>query len=42
MAKKRYDTGRMLTKVMAAILAGVMVLATAATLIYYLVNTVMN
>lgn len=42
MAKKRYDTGRMLTKVMAAILAGVIVLATAATLIYYLVNTVMN
>lgn len=40
MAKKRYDTGRILTKVMAAILAGLMMLGVAATLIYYLVNTV--
>lgn len=40
MAKKRYDTGRILTKVMAAILAGLMMLGVAATLIYYLVNAV--
>lgn len=37
MAKKKYDAGKVLTKVMAAILAGLMVLATAATLIYCLV-----
>ena len=38
MAKKKYDKGRILTKVMATILAGLMVLATATTLIYYIMN----
>ncbi len=42
MSKKRYDTGKVLTKVMAAILAGLMILGVATTFIYYLVNTVIK
>lgn len=42
MAKKNYDTGRILTKVMAAVLAGLMILGVATTFIYYLVNTVIK
>lgn len=37
MAKKRYDTGKILTKVLAGVLAAMMVFAVAGTLIYYLV-----
>lgn len=37
MAKKQRDIGRIATKVIAAILAVLMVLAVAGTLIYYLV-----
>ena len=37
MAKKRYDAGKILTKVLAGVLAAMMVFAVAATLIYYLV-----
>lgn len=37
MSKKRHDTGRVLTKVLAGILAGIMVLSVAATLIWYLI-----
>lgn len=36
MSKKRYDAGKILTKVLAGILAGIMVLSVAATLIWYL------
>lgn len=36
MAKKRYDAGKILTKVLAVILAAMMVFAVAATLIFYL------
>lgn len=37
MAKKHYDAGKILTKVLAGILAGMMVLSVAATLIWYLI-----
>ena len=37
MSKKRYDAGKILTKVLAGILAGIMVLSVAATLIWYLI-----
>lgn len=37
MAKKRYEAGKILTKVLAGILAAMMVFAGAATLIYYLI-----
>ncbi len=37
MSKNRHDIGKILTKIMAAILAILMVLAVAGTLIYYLV-----
>lgn len=37
MAKKQFDIGKIATKVVAAILAVLMVLAVAGTLIYYLV-----
>jgi hypothetical protein len=37
MAKKRYEAGKILTKVLAGILATMMVFAGAATLIYYLI-----
>lgn len=36
MSKKRHDAGKILTKVLAGILAGIMVLSVAATLIWYL------
>ena len=36
-SKKRYDAGRILTKVLAGILAGIMVISVAATLIWYLI-----
>ncbi len=37
MAKKQHDIGKIATKVIAAILAVLMVMAVAGTLIYYLV-----
>lgn len=37
MAKKRYEAGKILTKVLAGLLAAMMVFAGAATLIYYLI-----
>lgn len=37
MAKKQHDIGKIATKIIAAILAILMVLAVAGTLIYYLV-----
>ena len=37
MSKKRYDAGKILTKVLAGILAGIMVISVAATLIWYLI-----
>lgn len=37
MAKKKHDIGKIVTKVIATILAVLMVLAVAGTLIYYLV-----
>lgn len=37
MAKRHYDAGKIFTKVMAAVLAVLMVLAVATTLIYYLI-----
>lgn len=37
MAKKQHDIGRIATKIIAAILAILMVVAFAGTLIYYLV-----
>lgn len=37
MAKKQRDIGRIATKIIAAILAAVMVVAVAGTLIYYLI-----
>lgn len=36
MAKKRYDAGKIFTKVLAAILAAMMIFAVAGTLIFYL------
>ena len=36
MAKKERDTRKILTRIMAAVLAFMMVLAVAATLIYYI------
>ena len=38
MSKKQHDIGRILTKVIAAILAILMVVAVAGTLIYYLIG----
>lgn len=38
MAKKQLDKGRIFTKIMAGILAVLMVLSLAGTLIYYLVT----
>lgn len=38
MSKKRYDAGKILTKVLAGMLAGIMVFGTAATLIWYLIS----
>ena len=35
--KKHYDVGRIVIKIMAAILALIMLVATAGTLIYYIV-----
>ena len=35
--KKQLDKGRIFTKIMAGILAGLMVISVAGTLIYYLV-----
>lgn len=37
MAKKRYDAGKIFTKVLAVILAAMMVFAVAGTLIFYLI-----
>lgn len=38
MSKNKQDKARIFTKIIAFILAGMMVLAVATTLIYYLVN----
>lgn len=38
MSKKPHDIGRLLTKVIAAILALLMVVAVAGTLMYYLIS----
>lgn len=38
MAKKKYETGKIFVKVMAALLALLMVLAVSATLIFYLMQ----
>lgn len=37
MAKNKKDIGKIATKIMALILAGMMVLSIAATLIYYII-----
>ena len=37
MAKKKYDAGRVFTKVMAGVLAILMLFTTIATLVYYLI-----
>lgn len=37
MAKKRYDAGKILTKVIAGVLAALMIFAVAGTLIFYLI-----
>lgn len=37
MAKKRYDAGKILTKVIAGVLAILMILSVATTLIWYLI-----
>lgn len=37
MAKKHHDIGKIATKIMAAVLAAMMILAVAGTLIYYLI-----
>ena len=36
MSKKHYDAGKILTKVLAGVLAALMILSVAATLIWYL------
>lgn len=36
MSRKRHDAGKVLTKVIAAVLAALMVFAVAATVIFYL------
>ncbi len=38
MAKKRHDIGKIATKIMAGVLAALMVVGFAGTLIYYLVS----
>ena len=38
MAKKKIDKGKILTRVIAAIMAGLMVLGICFTLIYYLIR----
>lgn len=38
MAKKKHDIGKIATRVMAAILAGLMLLSVVATLIYCLIG----
>lgn len=38
MAKKQRNTGKIITKIMALILAGLMVLSISATLIFYLIS----
>lgn len=38
MSKKKHDINEIIVKIMAAILAGLMVIAVASTLIYYLLH----